>query len=342
MYNSNTTFFASTNSGEGFINKFPEIFSKTDRLYIIKGGPGTGKSSLMKYIAAEAQSNGYSVESFCCASDPSSLDGIIINELKLGMTDGTAPHTMDPVYPGTHGDIINLGNFWDSDLLKSHNDDIINLISKKSRLYDVLYRYLNSALVLQRLNRQVIASAVDIDKMRKSIRRILKNHRIESGSNTLRLTEGITMNGFVKLTPYDNIAEKVYTVSDKYGISGIYFDILKSELSDKEIIASYDALDPGEINMIYIPSCKILFCKYDTEVCKKINTERFFKRNELLITSKDLNGNRSQINKLVECGIKVFKNIKDIHFSLEEIYVKAMDFNAKEEFQHKLANKIFS
>ena len=46
-------YFAAANSAYGFHNSFCEIFSpdKLQRVYIIKGGPGTGKSYLMKNIA---------------------------------------------------------------------------------------------------------------------------------------------------------------------------------------------------------------------------------------------------------------------------------------------------
>ena len=47
------SYFASANSFEGFKSNFAKIFApeEYERIYIIKGGPGTGKSSLMKRIS---------------------------------------------------------------------------------------------------------------------------------------------------------------------------------------------------------------------------------------------------------------------------------------------------
>ena len=47
--------FAASNSCEGFKNYYGEVFNDTraDRLYIIKGGPGTGKSTLMKTLLGQ-------------------------------------------------------------------------------------------------------------------------------------------------------------------------------------------------------------------------------------------------------------------------------------------------
>ena len=70
-------FFASSNSSEGFKSYYPEVFARANRLYVIKGGPGTGKSSLMRRAAAAAEKKGFATEHYFCSSDPSSLDGVL-------------------------------------------------------------------------------------------------------------------------------------------------------------------------------------------------------------------------------------------------------------------------
>ena len=53
----NIKYFLAANSCEGFISCFAESYSANDnwRVYIIKGGPGTGKSSFMRYLASVAE-----------------------------------------------------------------------------------------------------------------------------------------------------------------------------------------------------------------------------------------------------------------------------------------------
>ena len=48
-------YFAAANTYTGFISYFDTVFDpeKFSRLYVLKGGPGTGKSSFMKKIANE-------------------------------------------------------------------------------------------------------------------------------------------------------------------------------------------------------------------------------------------------------------------------------------------------
>nr|NLJ02146.1 ATP-binding protein [Bacillota bacterium] len=52
-------FFAGSNSGKGFFSLFDNIIGpEARRVYLLKGGPGTGKSSFMSYIANAAAHKG--------------------------------------------------------------------------------------------------------------------------------------------------------------------------------------------------------------------------------------------------------------------------------------------
>ena len=107
-------YFAAANTEAGFVSWFDDIFNARDIdfTYIIKGGSGTGKSTLMKKVAAKAEKLGGACERYYCSSDTASLDGVIAkmpSGARIAMLDGTAPHTHDPKYPGAADAIINLG-----------------------------------------------------------------------------------------------------------------------------------------------------------------------------------------------------------------------------------------
>lgn len=124
------SFFMAANSGKGFFSLFDEIHSPREgwKLYVIKGGPGTGKSSLMKKIAEISEEKGYFCERIFCSSDPDSLDGVVIPALKVSIADGTSPHIIEPKYPGVSEKIINLGECWDEKILKKNSEHIFTLV----------------------------------------------------------------------------------------------------------------------------------------------------------------------------------------------------------------------
>lgn len=64
--------------------------------YLIKGRPGSGKSTMLKKIAAAGTERGYDVEIYHCGFDPNSLDMVIVRDLNFAIFDSTAPHEYFP------------------------------------------------------------------------------------------------------------------------------------------------------------------------------------------------------------------------------------------------------
>jgi ABC-type lipoprotein export system ATPase subunit len=90
-----TSYFASANSSQGFVSYFDYVLKGAEKVYIIKGGPGCGKSTFMKKIGEDLLEAGYDVDFVWCSADRDSLDAIVVPEMKLVMVDGTAPHVTE-------------------------------------------------------------------------------------------------------------------------------------------------------------------------------------------------------------------------------------------------------
>ena len=135
-------YYAAANSYKGFISFFDKVFDSKefDRIYILKGGPGTGKSSFMKKIATNFCDQECETDEIYCSSDPKSLDGIIIKKesRRIAIIDGTAPHERDAVIPGAIDEIINLGEGWDSRWLIAKRNKICELTEEKAKHTNVL------------------------------------------------------------------------------------------------------------------------------------------------------------------------------------------------------------
>ena len=73
-----TEYFLGSNSERGFFSLYSDMAdtSAGDFIWLIKGGPGCGKSSFMRKIGAAAESAGFSVEYTRCSGDPDSLDAV--------------------------------------------------------------------------------------------------------------------------------------------------------------------------------------------------------------------------------------------------------------------------
>ena len=92
-------YFLGANSPTGFYSLYDQMIdrAKARRLYILKGGPGCGKSTLMRRVAERAKAAGQEVEYILCSGDPDSLDAVILPGMEIAVADGTAPHGTAPL-----------------------------------------------------------------------------------------------------------------------------------------------------------------------------------------------------------------------------------------------------
>jgi len=157
---SNIKFFLGANSEKGFISYFEQLQGKCNdlRLLILKGGPGCGKSSLMKKVCEYAKKRGNKIILIPCASDPLSLDAFIDVTEGFAMLDGTSPHVTDPALPGARQHLFNMGEGWDLKKLSENESEISALTDYISHCHKEAGAYIKSAAVLLRENMQHASS----------------------------------------------------------------------------------------------------------------------------------------------------------------------------------------
>lgn len=81
-----TRYFLGGNTASGFVSFYGQFCrGPEDFLWVIKGGPGCGKSSFMKTIGKAAENAGLDVEYVLCSGDPDSVDGVYLPALHTGL-----------------------------------------------------------------------------------------------------------------------------------------------------------------------------------------------------------------------------------------------------------------
>ncbi|GAA3402106.1 hypothetical protein ACFFNY_35470 [Paenibacillus hodogayensis] len=84
----------------GAVDFVPGITEGAKRRIFVKGRPGSGKSTMLKKLAAAAAERGFDAEIFHCGFDPNSLDMVVFPEIGVAIFDSTAPHEHDPSREG--------------------------------------------------------------------------------------------------------------------------------------------------------------------------------------------------------------------------------------------------
>lgn len=85
--------FLGGNTPSGFYSLYHQLSDPRQfrAVYIIKSGPGSGKSTLMRRVERHVHAAGLETEEVLCSGDPDSLDAVIIPALGAAVVDGTAP-----------------------------------------------------------------------------------------------------------------------------------------------------------------------------------------------------------------------------------------------------------
>lgn len=341
-------FFAAANTRNGFMSMFDSIFSDIERLYILKGSSGCGKSTFMRRVAAEAQKKGFETDLIYCSSDLDSLDGVIIRELGVAVADGTAPHTMDVKYPCVKESIINLGQFWNEAKLLPHADKIISLTDRKGEHYKNAYNCLSALGTVNDMMTALVAGAVDRVHLESAAFRFADKMIGGDRSGCSELYSSAFGSGGLKTKPTFGNIGTLYRVSGRG--SHLMLSSVWQIAREKNAfaIASRDPIDPSLVDSIWFPSSDSLITLRNNAPCasfteeKKILMTRFFDSSRLSAVRARLKLLDRTAIELTEEAKNEFSLAKELHNAIESIYIPAMDFAAVDEFTESFCEHIIA
>ena len=334
-------YFAASNTERGFLSYFSEIFrERAERCYIIKGGPGTGKSRLMRELAEAAEIAGYVVEYYYCSSDPDSLDGIFAKRGvdSFAVLDGTAPHSEDLVSPGCIDNIIDLGQFWNSGSLRERKREIGALVEKKKKAYPSAYRALSAYGALTRLADALVCECVDTAAIAEECAGIAVNLK-----PIPRLRTPLSAIGMKGIRSFDTFAETarhtLYVTDVRgYGCSHLYLDSLIRSVGP--CMTAPDPIVADRYTAILTDGVAVVCSTVTEKGANAIDVSDFVDRSAYLMRRDRAEHLRSlAFGALDEAKIS-FSEAGDAHMKIEEIFISAMDFAKKEAYSAELCAKI--
>ena len=336
-------FFAAANGAGGFRSYFDEIFSseKAEGVFILKGGPGTGKSTLLRDLASVFDRKDTKMEIFHCSSDPRSLDGLLLTHAgrSVFVLDGTAPHERDARLPGACDELFDLGACFGTSALRAEKKEILSLQKEKSLAYKEAYFYLKifgifddkiKAETIKRMNKKKIEGFFNA--------RILPWISTKSADDfSPRLIRAFSRDGLISLDTYEAAAKEKFVFSaDENEGSLLLLEIL-SLLAEADAGGYYSPspLSEDRIDGIFLKEegvsltigtegidCGQFFIPPSTEETARISTYKAEAEHFLALAKEAL--------------ARASKN----HFALEKIYTPAVDFTRMRPMKDALIQKI--
>ena len=334
-------YFAASNTESGFVSYFAQNFRlRADRSYIIKGGPGTGKSRLMREMGAAFENAGGDVEYYYCSSDPSSLDGLFVNVNgdKIAVMDGTAPHSEDIVSAGVVDNIIDLGRFWDAKMLRQRRYEIDAWAAEKKRAYTSAYRALASYGSARRAADALAESCIDKGAIAEECAKIAVNLKKEKMLPSPIAAVG--MKGYVAFDSFRESAGLTLCISDHrgYGLSYLYFDALIRAIGSCRV-SPHHILN-GRYSGLVSGGVAVVEANLTDRGEKVIDISEFVDRSIWLTIKERAERLRQAADAMLEEAMNSFKEAGSAHMKIEEIFATAMNFAEKEAYSEYLCSKI--
>ncbi len=346
MENTAKYFFGAV-SDKGFISHFGQLQEDNSlQLLILKGGPGCGKSTLMRNIAEYAASLGHNLEFVLCASDTDSLDAIIDKTAGLAIIDGTAPHTEDPSVPGVRHNIINMGEFWNSDILKKKaaEIDIHSAISKAFHQSAASYIGAAGALLRENTRRSLPYVLPETAELAFEIMKDIPDGDVFSVEK--RLLSAVTSQKIYFLEETARLfADNVYVVEDDFGgASEVLFQnlIQIAKLKKMKTVICPCSVLRDKTDHIIFPDARVAVLKGNGFLpCtqgQKISVDALYS----VFDKASLRKASQDAKKLLDTASYFIRNAKKEHLRLEKIYVSAMDFSKTKDLPLRIKRDFYA
>lgn len=308
------------------------------RCYLIKGGPGTGKSTMLKRAARGQEGL---VERIHCASDPASLDGVVLHDGRCCLLDATHPHAVEPAYPGGFETVVDLSEALQEEKLATRLSQLMEVQTACSTCHKKCVSLLQCAATLEQDTGALVESATDFRKLadfayRFTDRRLKPTG--EQGREHRRLLTGITPDGVVTFKDtVTALCHRVVLLEDPYGVaSGFLLAMIKTYALERgyTLYGCYDPLFPKtRLQGLLIPALGLGLVTVGGRCdlsgirpAQTIHYTRFTDMERLKGRKQLLRFQQKAAKALIDTAVDRLREARTVHDRLEEWYREATDF----------------
>ena len=321
------TYFLGANSKTGFASLY-SAFPPDEGvfLHVIKGGPGTGKSSFMRRIGQAAQEHGMDVHFVLCSGDPDSLDGVYLPAMRAAWVDGTAPHVIEAAQFGVESDYVNLGRFCRLPISVADAQNISLINRKYKALYGEAYRYLAAAAELEKAEKPNIPPDPDL---MAEIGALLQSPA-KPGRQSRRFLHALSCQGEIRLTEeLEKLCKQIITVDSPAALACI------QRRCQEEAILCPSPLDPEQLEAVLLPGRSLAF----------VDSGWLLPAWRSFAAAAPPTAAEAETRQLKErCFALAFDKLrraKALHDELETVYKSYMDFSALTAYTDHLLSELF-
>ncbi len=336
--------FAGINTGHGYVPLLKELIKGAEEVYIIKGTPGSGKSTLMKRLLADAKEKGEKSMVIHCSSDPDSLDGVYFIDRKIAVVDGTPPHVVDVEIPVLRDHLVDIMQYCDRDSLLLSSSRLNELQSAKKESYAKAYSSLYALGVIEKASSDAAEECFDGEKIRRAASLFTKKRFSGNGKSAVLPMECVCGKGIIRRKPEGIFS--TFTVCDRHGTSAFFMRHLCRCLEERSVSFAVipSPVDDRTPDAVFLPDegLFVVTDRYEKTQCeRRIDMLRFAEKDKLKEMKSRLGLYAKLSSSLLDDAVREMKKASGFHSEMEKIYSSAFDFSRLDDVYEGLRAKIF-
>src|SRR5680860_75500 len=327
-------YFAEGMTTRGYISLLPNMMPSWRRVYVLLGGPGTGKSTFIKVIGLELLDRGYGVDFLRSVRDPDSMAGFIMPQMGLVMLDAMEVSPLRWRAPGVVEKFIYFSIFCDELRLDKQRSEIFNIENRLQELQMTLEEELAAELgsLLGNRGSKRHLEKEDISWILGNSARV-KVKKEHTGpwplaENALKLLQksviipyflhGLTVEGWLNLAPYFLADFDQIRLEGDETLDALDWVLREAQQLGQMIEIVLHPLNPDEVIGIVFPERRLAIWQGNPENLRDQGLDRPFSE-KLKETLTAWQTNRSQ---------------------LKGIYIEAINFDKLDSHRETVLNQI--
>lgn len=337
-------YFMGMSTGKGYDTEF-YIEHESFYGYYIKGGPGTGKSTLIKKLSDAFPDENKSF--YYCSSDPKSFDAVVFEDKKFFIADATAPHEGNVKLPFVTGEIIDLASSLEQDKLTDAKDKIIYLNEQNQACHSLVKKYLSEICVLQKRLISVGKEKIKKTELEKFVKELTNSNLKETDCKnpTVSYKQRISNTPHGKACKTENARLIIFKDELLYASLYIVAEFIKFAVSmgySVEITKSA-TIESCKNSLVFIPELNLMLCaeqnlfENDAEVTdlKDLYCDDFSEELKAFVSFT-----QNSISQAEENIKNTLSKALQIHDELEKFYIDAIDKHNLDKKFNELRRKI--
>lgn len=342
--------FTTGYTAQGLHSYLPAILNHLNRLILLNGGPGTGKSTFMKQVGLTLADRGHQVQFWLSPLDPAYIDGVYLPHLKTAIINGDRADTGRSNSAGMAVHNIDLAEFMDQITIENSRDDIQKLTDQIEAILEFVKGSLEKALQTRDYLNSRYIRGLDYNKLLACTSSLAEEILGKKKKEIHYFASAITSEGIVDF--YEEASrdcDRCYVLNGPQGNckSWLMIRIAEEALGCGYFVKYYHSgLDPASLEMIVIDSLKVMIVDgsvinfFDKPGQQEIDLYQCFEKYDTGVDELELSQAEKKFSNLLIEAVEGLIRVRKTEQKLSSMFTKAMAFERIDDRREELIKEI--